>query len=446
MIIEPGCRTAFRRRFRRDQRGQVVALFAISLVGMIAMAAFVIDVSRMFLAHRQLQAAADAVATATADQLQAVRTGTITLGAAESNARTYSAEAGQKNASGSLAGVTTTFTPKCLTVNGSVPAWCSNSTPNAVVVTQQATVSTVFAKVVGINSFTATAKATASMGGGKPIPAHVMIVLDRTGSMNSGCSAGGTKIECAQAGIDAFLTGMDPSVDEVGLVIFSPAQNSSKLCSTPPNNNGWFDQTNPAPLWVAVGLSTDYKTSATSPLNTSSNLYQTYHCIKAGGSTAYATAIDQAQSVLTANHDPKAQDAIVFFTDGEANYGEWPKGNGSTYRTQPCHQAISSASAAKAAGTWVYTIEYDSNAANTNCEGYKSSGSQNGGSCNTGKGIQFPCDEVPTITARSTLQQMATDPTKFYSEPTPGSLTTIFQDIAADLGGTMLVDDNYAGT
>jgi hypothetical protein len=425
----------------------VLVFFAISLVGVLGMAAFVVDVGRFYLAHRQLQASSDAVATSVADQLADVKLGNTTLAAVEANAAAYGAAPGKKNAGSDMTGVALTFTPKCLTINGTIPAWCSNSMPNAIVIKQTATVNTVFAKVVGINSATITATATASMGGGKPIPAHVMLVLDRTGSMNAGCSAGGTKIQCAQTGIDSFLQGMDPTVDKVGLVIFSPAQNASKLCSTPPNNNSWFDQTSPAPLWIAVGLSNDYKSSPTSPLNTSSTLYTTYHCIKAGGSTAYATAIDQAQSVLAANHDPKAQDVIVFFTDGEANYGEWPKGNGSTYRTQPCHQAISSAAAAKGAGTWVYTIEYDANAANTNCEGYKSSGNDgNGNNCNVGKGIQFPCDEVPTITARGTLQQMASDSTKFYQEPNPGSLTTIFQDIAADIGQASLVDDNYNGS
>ena len=37
---------------------------------------------------------------------------------------------------------------------------------------------------LGIPSFTIKAKATAAMRGGTPKPAHVMIVLDRTGSMN----------------------------------------------------------------------------------------------------------------------------------------------------------------------------------------------------------------------------------------------------------------------
>ena len=303
------------------------------------------------------------------------------------------------------------------------------------------------------------------MGGGKPIPAHIMIVLDRTGSMGPqgpSCN-GGTKLECAQAGIDSFLLGMDPTVDEVGLVVLPPATSLANACQSTPTKSGdpyyvngaTYDAASPA--WVLVGLSSDYRASSSSPLNTNSNLYKTYHCIQAFGSTAYATAIDQAQAVLTANHVKGTQDVIVFMTDGEANYGPcketgpYPNGTctnntNNTYRTQPCHQAISSASAAKTAGTWVYTIEYDANGANTNCEGWKSSGSQNGSNCNTGAEVQFPCDEVPTIQAKATLQTMASDPSKFYYLPAASTLTTIFQDIAADLGGTRIVDDNYPGS
>jgi hypothetical protein len=53
---------------------------------------------------------------------------------------------------------------------------------------------------------------------------------------------------------------------------------------------------------------------------------------------------------------------------------------------------------------------------------------------------------VPTIGAEATLQSMATDPSKFYYLPQTSTLTTIFQDIAADLGGTRLVDDGYTGS
>jgi len=103
-----------RSRAMREEGGQVIAFMAISLVAVIAMAAFVVDVSRFYLAHRQLQASSDAVATAVASQLPDVKAGTTTLAAVEANATTYGAAAGKKNAGSSdLTGVTLTFTPKC---------------------------------------------------------------------------------------------------------------------------------------------------------------------------------------------------------------------------------------------------------------------------------------------------------------------------------------------
>lgn len=456
-----------RRRIRRmrDQRGQVFALFAISGVAMVGMIGFVVDAGRVYTTHRQLQAAADATAAAAADQLSSVKDGTITLAAAENTAKTYSAETGQKNATSNLTGVTTTFTPKCITVNGSVPSWCNtSSTPNVLVVTQQASVNTVFAKILGINSFSVKATSTASMGGGKPAPAHIMIVLDRTGSMNSSCSAGGTKLSCAKAGINSFLAGMDPAYDKVGLVVLAPASTAGGACAQPKTSDGAPNDYDTYPNgYVVVGLSNDYKTSSSSPLNPSSTLVSDINCIKGGGTTAYATAIDQAQATLLANHDTKAQDAIVFFTDGEATYGPCVDvspnngvcdNNSSPYRSQPCHQAITSASAAAnntTTKTWVYTVLYDTNQT-TLCRAWKSSGtgtllSGGSGSCNTAEGIQYlaGCNESPSITAYSTVQQMASDSSKFFYSPNPGSLTTIFQNIADDIGEARLIDDSYTG-
>jgi len=272
-----------RSRAMREEGGQVIAFMAISLVAVIAMAAFVVDVSRFYLAHRQLQASSDAVATAVASQLPDVKAGTTTLAAVEANATTYGAAAGKKNAGSSdLTGVTLTFTPKCLTVNGSVPSWCTASVPNAIVITQAATVNTVFAKVVGINSASISTKSTASMGGGKPKPAHVMIVIDRTGSMSTSCSAGGSKLTCAKNGVDSFLAGMDPAYDKVGLAVLPPASTGGGACATPKNSDGapndYDVYTNG---YVIVPLSTDYKTSATSPLNASSALVSDVNCMKA---------------------------------------------------------------------------------------------------------------------------------------------------------------------
>ena len=164
--------------------------------------------------------------------------------------------------------------------------------------------------------------------------------------------------------------------------------------------------------------------------------------------------------MLAANHDPKAQDAIVFFTDGEATYGPCVDANndnvcdnnGSTYRSRPCYQAVQSAAAATAAGTWVYTVLYDTSTS-TPCRAWASSGTGitltgGSGSCNVTKGIQFllNCNESPSMTAYGTVQAMATDSSKFFYQPNPASLTTIFQDVAESLEGSRLIDDNYAGS
>ena len=449
------------RRVWAGEGGQVIALFAVACIALVGVVAFVVDVGRAYNAHRQLQAAADAVATATADQLADVQAGNTSLAAAEATAKTYSAESGQKNGNSSLPGVTTTFQGKCITVNGSVPAWCDPvSKPNAIVVTQSVNVNTVFAKVIGINSFSLSAKSTASMGGGKPKPAHIMIVVDRTGSMGQSCSQGGTKLSCAKAGINSFLLGMDPTYDKIGLAVLPPASNSG-ACAQPKTSDGspndYDVYTN---NYVVVGLSTDYRASATSPLNQSSALVSDVNCMKSGGTTAYATAIDKAQAVLSANHDPKAQDVIIFFTDGEATYGPCVDANNdsvcdnnsSTYRSRPCYQATLSAAAAKTAGTWVYTILYDTSSS-TQCWAWKATGtgtllSGGSGSCNVKEGIQFlsGCYESPTMTAYGTVQSMASDSSKFFFSPNPGSLTTIFQNIADDIGSARIIDDSYSGS
>src|SRR5437868_725254 len=136
-----------RSRLGREEGGQVIAFAAISLAAAIGMGAFVFDVGNYYRAHRQLQAAADAAAIAAAGQLPNVSAATTT-------AQQYSASAGDKNENANLSGVTTTVTTKCISGLPCNPA-------NTVVVTETATVSAIFGKVLGIGSATITAKSTA---------------------------------------------------------------------------------------------------------------------------------------------------------------------------------------------------------------------------------------------------------------------------------------------
>ena len=410
------------RKSLRDESGQVLVWLAVSAVALLAMVGFVIDVGHVFNAHRELQASADAAALAGAQDLPNTALATAT-------ALSFSSSPGKKNTHPDLSNVTTTITPKCFTSTG-LPC----NPVNGIVVKESANVPTSFLKVIGINSFSISARSSASMKGGAALPLDIMIVLDRTGSMCSPCS----KITSAQQGILAFLGAMRPSVDKIGLAVLPPATSIANRCSSSASSN-YDNATYP---YTVVNLTNDFRTSDSSGLNPSSTLVQTTNCIRTGGVTSYATALEKAQATIDAQGRPDAQDVLIFFTDGEANYGPWYYGNSSTYRTQPCGQAISSAATFKARApkpTWIYTIGYDTDTT-VRCKGYR-----NVSGCRQGAATQFSCDEQPVKTAYSTLQQMASTidgQLKFYYQPNPGDLTTIFERVAQDLTQVRLVDDN----
>jgi len=425
-------------RQTEDERGQAIVLLAVTLVVLLGISALVIDVGKAYVVKRHLQATVDAAALAGAQSLPDPT-------AATAAAQSYSGSPGMKNEAAKLPGVTTSVTTKCI---GTKPC----SPVNAIVVDATTTTPTIFAKVLGIDSFTIHAKGTAMMSQGQPAPSHIMVVVDRTGSMNNPCNAGGTKMNCLKDGVKAFLSGMDPAYNKVGLIAFPPGTGNPCTFSPKTTDGPTSDYDAHANGYVVVPLSNDYKTSATSPLNTSSALVSTINCLKAGGTTATATAIDVAHATLAANHDANAQDVIIFLTDGESNYGPCTNpnssgvcsNNSSPYRTTPCHQAITSAHAYDANGTWIYTIAYG--ASGLVCKGWKSSGTgSDGQSCNKKNGYQFNCNESPSITASTEVGSMASDPSKFFNEPNPGDLTTAFETIAEDLTGPSLVDDDFNG-
>jgi Flp pilus assembly protein TadG len=84
-----------------------------------------------------------------------------------------------------------------------------------------------------------------------------------------------------------------------------------------------------------------------------------------GQSTFFAGALFAAQAYLAANSRPNAQNVIILLSDGDANGGTMnaQQNQLSSNGTYPsavdqCQQAIDVASAAKAAGTTIYTVGY----------------------------------------------------------------------------------------
>jgi hypothetical protein len=371
----------------------VLPFITVFMLLLLVTCGIVIDIGHAYRVKRALQASVDAAAAAGAGQLP-------DPALAVSTAHIYSAEDGGLNTITSVSGVKVDALADCATG----PKFCNPA--NTVHVTATADVPTTFLRLVGIDTIPETVSASACSPCGA-VPLDIMIALDRSGSMNA------AKIQAARDGINAFLASMDPSVDQIGLAVFPPAS-AGGACQAGAQAN--YDVvSNP---YMVVPLSTDYGTMVGNTMvpNPSSALVSTVACVAPGGSTAYANAIDASQSELLASGRPGVQKVIVVLSDGAANTGPGYLPASSSYRTQPCNQAISSAATAKAAGTLVYSIAYDLSGAGSEA-------------CRNDSGSV----EAPAITATGALQAIAS-PGNYYAQPLPSQLTSIFLAISADLG------------
>ncbi len=443
-------RASFLRRVRHDQGGQVLIFVAVGLVSLIGMIAFVTDIGYVLGSRRALQASTDAAAAAGAMDIG--ETGMDPV----ATATAFSSKAGSKNARPNLPNVSITASVKCTNFMAQLMtgANCTNATtpPNTMVVTQTSVIPMYFANILGIHTMSVTATATAAMRGGVMPPLDLMIVLDTTGSMSDNCSAtipgisSPDRLDCAKAGVRALLSALWPCsqslsncgaasggnysnpIDKAGMIIFpgltSGAAVSQEYDCASNVSSAEIADYNASPNYLIVPLSSDYRTSTTSGLNgASSNLVKSvdwadgntcssgsYGLERPGGvGSFFSGAINAAQSTLVSSGRANVQNVIVFVSDGDAT--------SSTGGSNPCHSAITAAQAATAAGTWVYSVAY-------------------GASTSSGCAV-----DSPSISAYSTMQQIASSSTMFFSQPAAGDLTAIFTKIGQNLLNTRLLDD-----
>jgi Flp pilus assembly protein TadG len=390
------------RKFHSDRKGSVT-LFAAGIAGvLIGVGGLGVDQARVFRAEKALQASTDMAALAAAGDLG------VSAAAAVATAASYGAMnpvAVQKPSA--VGGY-----PKavCLASTG---LSCGSVGANAVVVKQQVTVPLMFGAIFGYPTKTITATATASAQGGSGKMMDVMLVLDTTQSMTNSdpsCSvSSATKLKCAEAGIRQVLTAANPSLVNVGLIVFPPVATTADAakdyaCSTAAPTIANYNAA--SPVYTILNPTNDYKSSATdTALNQSSNLVKAVGGVSGcvglkavgGKGTYYADAVTAAQAALQANGRSGAQKVIVVLSDGDANAST--SYVGSAKHANQCHQAISAAQAATAAGTWVYTAAY---------------AAQNSGGCSTDTQYISPC---------ATLQQMASAPDKFFPDTSSSSVS-----------------------
>jgi Flp pilus assembly protein TadG len=410
-------------RMHRDRSGAVAVLMGVLIFALLAFSAIVVDLGYLFYAQRTLQASADAAALAGAQNLN-LGTG----GTAISTAIAYSGVSGAMNANANLTVTMASGYPrlKCFTSTG---VSCSGpDSANGIVVVEQATVPLYFARVLGINSWQISATSTAGGRGGSTQALNVMIILDTTASMNDSDSscAGNSRIACALTGIQELLNGLWPCaqnlancgavtngnvanpVDEVGVMVFPGLTNASQAqydyaCSG--SRQPAIASYAAPPVYQVIPLSSDYRTSvAATTLNTSSDLViaagagcsQGIQAV-GGFGTYYADAITAAQTALAGAGRPNVQNVIILLSDGGANASS--SNMPTAKKSNQCHEAITAAATAAAAGTWVYSVAYGSTTSTSPSD------------CTT---------DTPAISSCSTMQQIASDATKFFADPSGG--------------------------
>jgi len=416
---------------RHQQKGSALVMAAAITPVALGVAGLSVDLGRAYAAKRALQSNTQAAAMAGAYALQSANATTSSVTSAITS----------WNSSNPISYVTiTNSTPSliCVTSTANLPS-CNGSTPNAVKVTQTGTVPTMFAKALGYNSFTLSSTATATSAGGSAKSLNVMFVLDATQSMNNAdtnCTVPGiskpTRFQCAQYSIQSILTTMPASLDKVGLMIFpgmgSQYSPTSHPCATQPASVPYLS-TN-IKYQIGTSLDATYNNGA-GTLNTASPMIQAVGsgtaltgCVTAkGGQGSYAAeVITKAQAALPAV-TAGTQNVIIFLSDGDYSATLAQLSNQSAKVTKQCDQAVTAAAAAAAAGTVVYAVAY----------GAPSSGCSSGDTRN-------PC---------TTMQAIASDPSKFYStDPSckisnspniVSQLPSVFQAISTSLTKPRLV-------
>ncbi len=397
------------RSVSREEHGQVIPLVVVFMVTLLVFCGLVIDLGNAYRVQQALQASTDAAAAAGAGQLTMSYPANATN--ATNQANLFGSTTGSKNVIGGVPGsnVTETVQTSCVISNPNLP--CNG--PNTVTVTQNASVPTFFLGLLGYNSIGISTSASACSPCNE-IPLDIAMVIDRTGSM-----AGSPFTSLKNGILQGFIPGLDPGVDSVSLSLLPPDSNGlTNLCSA--QSSSAYNSA--SALYTVVKMSNDYLLS-NGNLNGSSALISAINCIKAGGGTDYANAMESGYSELNADGRAGVQKVMVILSDGAANTGQncpaqkangsWPSSS-DPHCTNPCGHAVADASTYKAAGYLIFTILYNDGQGTESCQNW------------TG------ANESPAITPAQAMQQMAS-PNEYFLDPNPSQLLAIFQQISSDM-------------
>ena len=457
-------KTVIAQRLLAEEDGQIIPWVLLLLVLFLGMCAITVDIGHAMLVKRQLQVAVDAAALAAAETMPKSTYQTV--------GTSYAGAKGESNVIGG--GVTVaapTFTGKCLTTVASWGLSCTSTNPNAVLVTETATVPTFFAGILGIKTINVVAYAMASKGS-KPLPLNVAIILDTTPSMDTyDNNCGASQLQCATVGVQQLLAGLNPSEDKVSLFTFPnidastvkqdydcnssasptaepytfPSATATKLSNMPYTTGSGKSASTVQVTYQVTDFLTDYRTSDTATsLNSKSNLAGAVGKgtgTKRGGcpgmqtsyeNTYYAGAIYAAQSALLAAQTPGTQNVIILLSDGNATGKETNPGGAASPGSNDFVSGSQSTTVGNNSGTypsWVaqcsqgvdaaqYAATYAGNNTTVFTISYGSPSTSSTGNCGSDRNSSAA---HRNITPCQAMQQMSSgwnggDHTHFYSD------------------------------
>jgi Flp pilus assembly protein TadG len=434
----------------REERGVVLVIVAFCLIILLGTAAVALDLGYAYVQKRRLQAAVDFALLAGAQKLPNASNATSdTQSFLNANWKLNG-----NSANPSVALSTCKFDPANPQQCSASSAACDATGPCQIRVNATAQVPTTFGNIFGLGSMTVSAQGSACGGCDTATQKFdVVVVLDRSFSM---ClDANGQYDSCysltqAKQGIQALLNFFNPATDRLGLAVLSSGDSIAPFnhtgtypCDSTDLNDynvsgkgpfyrtlGDFMDGTPAShdSWLLAPLAGDFK-NADGSINNNSAFVSDLNCLQPKFWTPMAPAVQAAANELINRGRPDARKVIVYMGDGGGNVQPMTRdANGNATASLswytpspgnnllPCHDAVGQASIAKQHNIEIFTIGYNLNATDADtC--YANNKPNNSSSIEGG------------IDARSTLQQMATDPSHYYERPTPGQVLSIFQAI-----------------